>query len=44
MTTVGLMCITNQKFNLLDKTFLTQATPPSSSTTTSGNVWDCKLF
>ena len=29
---------------LLDQTFLTQATPPSSSTTTSGNVWDCKLF
>ena len=28
----------------LDQTFLTQATPPSSSTTTSGNVWDCKLF
>ena len=31
-------------YNLSDQTFLTQATPPSSSTTTSGNVWDCKLF
>ena len=28
----------------LDQTFFTQATPPSSSATTSGNVWDCKLF
>ena len=28
----------------LDQIFLTQATPPSSSATTSGNVWDCKLF
>ena len=28
-------------YKLLDQT---QATPPSSSATTSGNVWDCKLF
>ena len=31
-------------YKLLDQMFLTRATPPSSSTTTSGNVWDCKLF
>ena len=31
-------------YNILDQIFLTQATPPSSSATTSGNVWDCKLF